>query len=143
MSSVVKSKRGETKFDLILKARDLCVYTIRITSNENVFIKDFQKPITDDIVRCSKDIFINLFEANNIDIRPTSIDLDENVKLRRTLINNSIRECYNLLALMQIAKPLFHLSSKRIKYWAGLTIEVRDKARKLRDSDRNRTANKL
>lgn len=133
--SVIKAKRGEQKLEVLTKARELAVYTIKITSNEKVFIKEFQEPITNDLIRTSKNIFMNLFEANNCSLKTE-------FELRQTLVRQAIRDCYNLLALMQIAKPIFHLSSKRLKYWANLTIEVRNMARKLRDSDINR-ANKL
>lgn len=144
MSSVLKSKRGETKFDLIIKARELCVYTLRITDNKNVFPIGCQEDLISQIRNLSIDIFKSLYDANNIDIRKTNKNLKEDFKTRRRYISKAIRECYDLLALIQIAKPIFHLSSKRIKYWAYLTINVREGARGLKESDRDRlTANKL
>lgn len=129
--SVIKAKRGELKLEVLSKARELSVYTIKITSNENVFTKEFQIPITNDIIKTSKDIFLHLFEANNVNLKT-------DYELRNSLMKEAIRECYNLLALMQIAKPIFHLSSKRIKYWANLTIDVRNMTRRWIESDKNR-----
>lgn len=134
--SVIKPKRGECKLEVLTKARELAVYTIKITSNENVFLKEYQEAITSDLVKCAKDIFIHSFEANNV-------NLNTDPEIRRKLMDQAIRDCYNLLALMQIAKPVFHLSTKRIRYWGNLTVEVRDLIRKWKKSDINRLANKL
>ena len=47
--SVYLSDRGENKFDVLIKARELAVYTIQITHNKNVFsdydtiVNDLQK----------------------------------------------------------------------------------------------------
>ena len=143
MSSVLKAKRGETKFDILIKARMLCKYTLEITTNENVFDPRYKTVLTDNIDKLALDIYINLFEANNIDIRKTNPNLKQDYELRRLLVTKAIRNCYNLLALIQLAKPIFHLKSKRIEYWGQMVIDVRDMARKLRSSDKDRTANVL
>lgn len=143
MSSVLKAKRGETKFDILIKARMLCKYTLEITTNENVFDPRYKTVLTDNIDKLALDIYINLFEANNIDIRKTNPNLKQDYELRRLLVTKAIRNCYNLLALIQLAKPIFHLKSKRIEYWGQMVIDVRDMARKLRNSDKDRTANVL
>ena len=121
----------------------LCVYTLEITTNENVFDPRYKNELVSDLVRFSKDIYINLFEANNIDIRPNNPNLKTDSELRRRLVTKAIRDCYNLLALIQLAKPIFHLKSRRVEYWGNMTVEVRNMARKMRDSDRDRTANSL
>ena len=129
--SVIKAYRGETKLEVLTKARELATYTIKITSNENIFTKEFQEPVTNDLIKTAKDIFILLFEANNTNHKT-------DFELRQSFQKEALRKCYNLLALMQIAKPIFHLSTKRIKYWSNLTIDVRNLTRKWIDSDRNR-----
>lgn len=48
--SVPVNSRSKSKLEVCVKARELCVYTIKITSNKNVFTEEFQKPLTDRIV---------------------------------------------------------------------------------------------
>lgn len=43
------NSRSKSKLEVCIKARELCVYTIKITSNKNVFTEEFQKPLTDGI----------------------------------------------------------------------------------------------
>ena len=47
----------------------------------------------------------------------------------------------DLLALIGIAKPLFHLTTKRIEYWTGLTINVRTIIIAWHDKGRDRFKN--
>jgi len=57
---------------------------------------------------------------------------------RKKLQQEAARECNNLLALIQIAKPLYHLTSKRVKYWGQKTIEVRQALRDWNAGDTKR-----
>lgn len=52
--AVPESKRGTGKFDVLIKANDLTVYTIRITKNPNTFAPEYQTALTDDIIRTAK-----------------------------------------------------------------------------------------
>ena len=65
--SVYLSDRGENKFEVLVKARELAVYTIQITHNKNVF-SDYDTVIND-LQKLGKDIFIGLWYANNCDLR--------------------------------------------------------------------------
>ena len=56
--SVYLSDRGENKFDVLIKARELAVYTIKITHNKNVF-SDYDS-VVNDLQKLGKDIFIGL-----------------------------------------------------------------------------------
>lgn len=47
--SVPVNQRSESKLEVCVKARDLCVYTLQITANEKIFLPKFQRSITDDI----------------------------------------------------------------------------------------------
>lgn len=134
--SVPESQRGKGKFDVIINALYLAQYTITITKNKNVFLKEYQSALTDDLIRSAKDIYINAWKANNI--RVTS---QEDWKERKHLQELSILECNSLLAMIQLAKKIFHLKSKRIKYWGELTIRARDGIRAWKESDTKRYKN--
>lgn len=132
--SVPEGKRGESKFAVLVKAQQLCIYTIKICNNKKVFLQEYQSALTNDIIQTAKDIFIDCWTANNIMVRGN----EERQKERRYLQERAARNCNNLLALMQIAQTLFHLKLKRIKYWGMNTIEVRNLIRAWIESDAKR-----
>lgn len=134
--SVPESQRGKGKFDVIINALYLAQYTITITKNKNIFLPEYQSALTDDLIRSAKDIYINAWKANNI--RVTS---QEDWKERKHLQELSILECNSLLAMIQLAKKIFHLKSKRIKYWGELTIKAREGIRAWKESDTKRYKN--
>lgn len=136
--SVPEGQRGEGRFTVLVKANMLAIYTIKICNNKNVFLEQYQSALTNDIIRTAKDIFIDCWTANNIMIRKTDEDKEEKIKARRELQERAAIECNNLLALMQMAQTLFHLKTKRIKYWGGKTIEVRGLIRSWIESDTKR-----
>lgn len=134
--SVPESQRGKGKFDVIINALYLAQYTITITKNKNIFLPEYQSALTDDLIRSAKDIYINAWKANNI--RVTS---QEDWEERKHLQELSVLECNSLLATIQLAKKVFHLKSKRIKYWGELTIKARDGIRAWKESDTKRYKN--
>ena len=120
--SVNESERGKGKFDVLIKANGLAVYTIRITKNSKIFLPEYQTALTNDIIHTAKEIFTKA----------------RNWLERKKLQQEAARECNNLLALIQIAKPLYHLTSKRVKYWGQKTIEVRQALRDWNAGDTKR-----
>lgn len=142
--SVPEGKRGEGKFAVLVNAQMLCIYTIKICTNKNVFLPEYQNALTDDIIRTAKNIFIDCWTANNIRITKENENEadrqrnDERKKMRRRLQERAMLNCNNLLALMQIAQLLFHLKLKRIKYWGGRTLETRAMIKAWMESDLKR-----
>ena len=132
--SVPEGQRSKGKLEVLIKANELAVYTIQICTNQKVFKPEYRSAMTDDIIRAAKNIFIYCWTANNI---RAGKDPDK-ARQRKRLQEQAILECYSLLAMMQMAKKLFHLSSKRIKYWGSMTIEVRDLIRGWKEADSKR-----
>jgi hypothetical protein len=131
--SVPEGKRGESKLEIFIKAKQLATYTITICCNENVFLPKYQNAITNDIMQMSKNIFIWCWSANNVRV------IDKNTYKERTdLQRQAHRECNNMLALIQIAGSVFHLRNKRLKYWGSLILEVRNMISKWHDNDKQR-----
>lgn len=88
--SVNESERGKGKFDVLIKANDLAVYTIRITKNPKVFLPEYQTALTNDIVHTAKEIFTKAWTANNIRVGDEPRNWFERKKLQR-LVNKCKR----------------------------------------------------
>lgn len=128
--SVPESLRTESKLDVIIKARSLTAYTIQITKNQKTFPPEYNNGITNSIIQTATNIYMNCWTANNIYVK-TIEDMQERLWLQEKACN----ECNNLLALIQLAQPIFHLKTNRIKFWGSKTIEVRNKIRAWNESD--------
>ena len=131
--SVPEGQRGDGKLKAIVKAMELASYTLAITKNKNVFPLEYQSALTDDIIRTSKDIYLKAFTANNILVKN-----GEDWKKRCDFQKAACNDCNNMLALIQLAQPVFHLKSKRIKYWGEKVLEVRNLLRKWNIADSKR-----
>lgn len=128
--SVPAGQRAKSKFEVLIKARELAKYTLDITKNEKVFKVEYQNSLTNDLIKIAKDIFINCWIANNKRVTDSSI-ADERIRLQQIAIDN----CVALLALIDLAKCVYHLKSKRVWFWAANTIAVRDLIKEWRMSD--------
>lgn len=102
--------------------------------NSKIFLPEYQTALTNDIIHTAKEIFTKAWTANNIRVG----DEPRNWLARKKLQQEAARECNNLLALIQMAKPLYHLTSKRVKYWGQKTIEVRQALRDWNAGDTKR-----
>lgn len=126
---VRKEDRGEGKFDTLTKALRLASYTTDITDNKKVYTPDHEKT-TERIVSLAWSIYHRARIANDIRVENAD-DLME----RRKLQNQAIAECDQLLTAIQIAKRVFHLRLKRVKYWGEMVEELKNHLRKWRESD--------
>ena len=117
---VRKDERGEGKFDAQTKALELATYTVNITDNHKVFTPDHEDT-TKKIVAYATDIYHRTRVANNVPFKTPEA------------------ECESLRSEIQIAKMVFHLRMKRVKYWDDLIVEVHDLLQKWRDSDADRS----
>lgn len=129
--SVPADKRTESKLKVIMLAKDLAAYTLKITSNSKVFLPEYNDNLTKHIVEAALNIYLDAWNANDIKVDGSRKRADERLQLQE----NSIRSCKDLLSLISLAKSVFHLRSKREEYWCRKTIEVRDKLRKWHESD--------
>lgn len=125
--SVTVDKRDEGKFSLATKAEYLARYTIEITSNENVFFPEYRKQVTDDIVETAKNIYLGIREANDVTVRMGTAFQMKDYMDRNQLQREVLRNCKRLLYLIDLAHRIFHLSSKRVRYWGKLVKNVKDR----------------
>ena len=131
--SVNESSRTASKLQASVMAKSLAVYTIRICTNEKNFDPKYRACMTDKIISDAIDIFRCVWTANNIRVAS-----EEGWKRRGALQKRAVQYCNDLLALISLAKPLFHLTTKRTEFWIGQTIEVRNTILGWHDSDRQR-----
>ncbi len=116
------------------KAMELALHTMKICKNENIFLPEYKGVITDDILKTAKDIFMDAWMANNVKVDKST----EKWKIRRTLQERSAQGCTKLLALIGMARRLFHLRGKKVKYWSQLVIDTRGLLRKWQEADLKR-----
>lgn len=136
--SVPEGLRGTGRLEVIEKALDLADYTITITANPKIFLPEYQKALTDDINRIALAIYIDAWTANNILVRNA-----EDFAERKRLQERAARNCNNLLALVQLARKVFHLKLKRIQFWGEKTLNVRNLLRAWKESDYKRYSSLL
>lgn len=136
--SVPVNERSHGKLEACVKAHALCCYTLRITANKKIFTVEFQDVLTNKMNVIALNIHILCWTANNI-----LVNSAEDMERRLELQERAAMECNNLLSLMEIAKSIFHLATKRVQYWGGLTIETRNLIRAWRESDRKRYSAKF
>lgn len=136
--SVPVNQRTHGKLEVCVKAHDLCCYTLQITANKKNFTQEFQESLTNRIVEAAIDIHTLCWSANNILVN--SVD---DLRERTMYQEKAAIKCNILLSLIDVAKRIFHLSTKRVTYWAGKTIETRNLIRALRESDLKRYSAKF
>ncbi len=119
--SVPVPQRSEGELEVNTKARVLTVYTLKILENEKWFPQS-QKAFITKLQDCVIEIQALCWEANNIRVNGDP----EKYKRRMNLQNQAAEKCNRMLMLIDTAKPLFHLESKRVRYWSAMTRELRN-----------------
>ena len=112
------------------KAMELAIHTIKVCSNKNIFAEEYQGALTNDIIRTAKDIYLNAWSGNNVYVKD-----GERWEERKHYQLAAITKCNELLALINIARRLFHLKGKKVKYWSGLALETRMMLRKWHEAN--------
>ena len=134
--SVPENKRKQGRLEVCVKAHDLCVYTLQITKNKKVFTAEYQEVLTDQIIAAALEIHQNVWMANNVHVASAA-----DYELRKKLQTLAIVKCISLLSMIDIARSIFHLSGKRVKFWGEKVIEVKKYIRAWRSSDAQRYKN--
>lgn len=132
--SVPEGKRHKGRMEVHIKARELAVYTVKILANEKVFNPTIDREIINRIRNCAYDIDAKSWTANKIRADTNQI----NRTMRYKLQQKSILLCDEMLSYIGIAKQVFHLKSRRVKYWSSLIVEVQRLLQAWKESDVNR-----
>lgn len=129
--SVAEPLRHKGRLEVHVKAQSLAAYTALILKNPKVFDPDVDTEIINRIRNCSYDIYAKAWSANRIKADANEI----NRITRYNLQEKSILLCDEMLAYIGIAKAVFHLRKKRMKYWSNMILEVRTLLQAWKESD--------
>lgn len=111
-------RRGD--LTVIVKAKEMVIYTLRITNNEKNFPKRYRLSVVNKIQDKAFEIVTCLIEANEIYPR-TKAEL----QYRQMRQRQAMAYCRSLMAMVDICKELFSLSSDKVAFWAKSVFEVR------------------
>lgn len=118
--SVRVNERLQGDLEVIIKAKQMAIHTIKITNNTDYFPKRYRLTIVDKIVDKSFEIFTLLYEANETYPRCKK-ELEERQYNQR----KAMACCRTLVAMIDIATTLFNLPADKVSYWTRLVVEVR------------------
>lgn len=129
-----KPSRNEGQLEVNTMALQLCLHTLKITDNTNVFPPDHHQDIVLKVRRLAVDIDLACWRANNIKVGKSQRLYNDRMETERKAGDM----CNDLNRLIRICKPLFHLSGRKTAYWSKLTVELRNKIRAWYQSDEER-----
>lgn len=129
--SVPEPLRHKGRLEVHIKGQYLASYTVKILSNNKTFSPEVDSELVRRIKTCALDIFSKAWCANKIRADANSM----NREMRYRLQEEAILQCDEMLAYIGIAKTVFHLRSKRMKYWGSLIIEERALLQAWKESD--------
>ncbi len=116
---------------VIVKAKELVVHTLRITSNANRFPKKFRFSLVDRMQIKAMNIYESLLEANRTDIVRYKRD-------RLELQTKAITYCDELLTYIEISKELNIINEASMNYWSKMVSDIKHMAIAWRTKDRER-----
>lgn len=129
--SVVEPERHKGRLEVHVKAQALTAYTALIVKNQKVFDPEVDEDLIKRIKSYSMDIYEKAWAANKINAETNQI----NRAMRYQLQEEALLCCDRLHADIGIAKSVFHLRKRRMKYWSGLITEVRALLQAWKESD--------
>ena len=132
--SVAEPLRHKGRLEVHIKAQMLASYTAHILSNPKVFDPKIDVELVNRIRNCSYDIYAKSWTANKIRADTNSV----NRIYRYNLQEECLMLCDEMHAYIGIAKSVFHLRAKRMKYWSNMIMEVRALLQAWKESDVDR-----
>lgn len=126
-------EKSEAKYDILLKAKELAGYTLRITSNEKHFPKRYRLTVTNKMQEMSVNIVNWLIMANEI-YPETKQEREE-----RTLLQKKARaECRAMLTMMEIAADTFSIRPETLREWTDKTTKLKNQTTRWILADKER-----
>ena len=133
-AKTVEPHRHKGRMEVHIKAQSLASYTAHILSNQKVFDPAIDVELVNRIKNCAYDIYAKSWAANKINASTNGI----NRIFRYNLQEEAMMLCDEMLAYIGIAKSVFHLRAKRMKYWSGMIMDVRNLLQAWKESDVDR-----
>ena len=121
----------ETELKVILKAKDLAEYTLRVTSNCNRYPKKYRFSLVDKMQNKALEIYEYLYEANRTDLKNYK-------KERSELQTKAITHCDELLFYIELSVKLNIISMESMEYWSKMVSDIKHMAIAWRTKDKER-----
>lgn len=118
--SVRTGERTQGELTVIVKAKEMAIYTIKITNNEKVFPKRYRLSVVNKIQDKAFDVINCLIEANEIYPKTR-----EEWRIRREKQRQAMSCCRSLLTMVDMCKELFTISGDKVAFWTKAIFEVR------------------
>ena len=131
--SVKVADRQEGKFEILPKVCEMCAYTINICKNEKNFPKRDRWILTQKIVNEALDVMTCIRRANAVRVIER-----EDYTYRRSQQVEALSHAEALMSLIDIAYTTLHIEAERVQYWVRLVLDVEEKLKGWRKSDRER-----
>lgn len=132
--SVAEPLRHKGRMEVHIAGQFLASYTLMILKNPKVFSPEVDDELIRRIKGCALDIYAKSWAANQIKADTNA----ENRRLRYRKQVEAIMLCDEMHAYIGIAKQVFHLRKRRMKYWSGLIMNVRRLLQAWKESDAER-----
>lgn len=109
------------QLDACQRAKELALHTIKICKNKKIFTEEYQEALTNDIIRCAKDIYLVAMRGNRVYVRKGNGRWKERVEYQTI----AIEKCNDMLGYIDLARSLFHLKGKKVRYWSQMVLDTR------------------
>lgn len=129
--SVPEPLRHKGRLEVHVKAQYLASYTIKILANDKTFPPEIDGELVKRIKDSAISIYAKAWSANKINASTNKVNREMRYRLQR----EAWMLCNELLAYIGIAKQVFHLREKRMKYWSWLIISTQALIQSWIDSD--------
>lgn len=122
--------KQEDDLQVIIKAKKLCVHTIRVTSNCKKFPKKYRFTLCDKMQNKAMAIYENLLEANRT--------LLTDKAARSELQTKAILYCDELLFYIEMCLELQIIEPNSADFWSKLVSDIKFMTIKWRSTDKQR-----
>lgn len=136
-----KEARGTGKFDTIIQGRKFTAEFLKSLQNNKVFKVRLSGDAEDDAKNPPQPELVALLRTTCLDAYISAYSANEtmltknNYRHRRQLQDKSVAKWNELLALIELAKPIFHLPTKRVEYWTKEIVYTRNLTQKWKESN--------
>lgn len=122
--------KQDNDLQVIIKAKKLCVHTIKVTSNCNKFPKKYRFTLCDKLQNKAMSIYEYLLEANRT--------LLADKAARSELQTKAILYCDELLFYIEMCLELQIIQPNSAEYWSGLVSDIKFMTIAWRSKDKQR-----
>lgn len=123
-------KQGKDDLQVIIKAKKLCVHTMKVTSNSKKFPKKYRFTLCDRMQNKAMSIYEFLLEANRTLVSDKTV--------RNELKTKAILYCDELLFYIEMCLELEIIQPNSAEFWSGLVSDIKFMTIAWRSKDKQR-----